>query len=78
MQVEHLSSALQRLEKTSNEQNFVRLEELCEQTATSLAVIHRFMAAQVEEREEEETDSRAKSRTVSERSNQEASPEKYR
>ena len=79
--VDQISSAILRLERLSNEQSFSRLEEVVSQTASNLAVIHRFMANHLEgERAEEELDTgRVKSRTVSENSNHhEGSPDKLR
>ena len=40
--VEQLSSGLQRLERQNDCQNLTKLEDLCDQTAASLAVIHRY------------------------------------
>ena len=64
--VEQLSSGLQRLERQNDCQNLTKLEDLCDQTAASLAVIHRFMATHVENGREGEGLSRI--RTISETS----------
>ena len=64
--VEQLSSGVQRLERQSDCQNLTKLEDLCDQTAASLAVIHRFMATHMEDGRIEEEATRT--RTVSETS----------
>ena len=65
--VDQLSSGVQRLERQSDCQNLTKLEDLCDQTAASLAVIHRFMATHMEDGRIEE-EAAVRTRTVSETS----------
>eukprot|EP00092_Neocalanus_flemingeri_P021755 GFUD01023599.1.p1 GENE.GFUD01023599.1~~GFUD01023599.1.p1 ORF type:complete len:1565 (-),score=309.61 GFUD01023599.1:400-5094(-) len=55
--IDMLSNSLLRLERKTNELSLAKLEELCEQTANHLAVIHRFMARYTESLSEKQCDS---------------------
>ena len=54
--VEQLSSGLQRLERQNDCQNLTKLEDLCDQTAASLAVIHRYDDDDDDDEDDEDDD----------------------